>query len=127
MIKQFRAQRKSTGGLYHKLRKMKKRDLGRDFVPVHMATAKTKKVRTYGGSQKMAMLSADYANVLDQSTNTVKKAKIITVKENPANPHFVRMNVITKGAVIDTEAGLARVTSRPGQHGIVNAVLIKKA
>lgn len=126
MQKQFRAQRKPTGGLYHKLRKTKKRDLGRDFRPVHMAPAKTKKVRTYGGSVKMAMLSADYANVLDQSTNTVKKAKITTVKENPANPHFVRMNVITKGAVIDTELGLARVTSRPGQHGIVNAILLKK-
>jgi len=126
MQKQFRSQRKPTGGLYHKLRKMKKRDLGRDFMPVHMAAAKTKKIRTYGGKVKMAMLSADYANVLDQSTNTVKKVKIITVKENPANPHFVRMNVITKGAVIDTEAGLARVTSRPGQHGMVNAVLLKK-
>jgi small subunit ribosomal protein S8e len=125
MQKQFRSQRKPTGGLYHKLRKMKKRDLGRDFVAVHMAPAKTKKVRTYGGSAKMAMLSADYANVLDPATHTVRKAKIITVKENPANPHFVRMNVITKGAVIDTEAGMARVTSRPGQHGIVNAVLIK--
>jgi len=126
MIKQFRAQRKPTGGLYHKLRKMKKRDLGRDFVPVHMAPARKKKVRTYGGSVKMALLSADFANVLDPATHTVRKAKIITVKENPANPHFVRMNVITKGAVIDTEAGLARVTSRPGQHGVVNAVLIKK-
>ncbi len=126
MLKQFRAQRKPTGGAYHKLRKTKKRDLGRDFVAVHMAPARTKKVRTYGGDQKMAMLSADYANVLDPSTNTVKKTKIITVKENPANPHFVRMNVITRGAVIDTEAGLARVTSRPGQHGVVNAVLIKK-
>jgi small subunit ribosomal protein S8e len=63
---------------------------------------------------------------MDPATNRVIKSKIKTVKENPANPHYVRMNIITKGAVIETDAGLARVTSRPGQHGVVNAVLIKK-
>jgi small subunit ribosomal protein S8e len=32
--------------------------------------------------------------------------------------------MITKGAVLKTELGRARVTSRPGQHGILNAVLM---
>jgi small subunit ribosomal protein S8e len=36
----------------------------------------------------------------------------------------VRQNIVTRGAVIETEAGRARVTSRPGQHGVINAVLI---
>jgi small subunit ribosomal protein S8e len=35
------------------------------------------------------------------------------------------MNIITMGAVIETEIGNARVVSRPGQHGTINAVLIK--
>jgi small subunit ribosomal protein S8e len=45
--------------------------------------------------------------------------------ENPANPHYVRRNIITKGAVIKTELGNAKVTSRPGQDGVVNAALIE--
>ena len=46
------------------------------------------------------------------------------VVENPANPNYARRNIITKGAVIETSAGEARVTSRPGQSGQVNAVLL---
>ena len=38
--------------------------------------------------------------------------------------NYVRQNIITKGAVIMTDAGKARVTSRPGQSGSINAVLI---
>jgi len=35
----------------------------------------------------------------------------------------VRRNIITKGAIIEVEGErLAKVTSRPGQHGVVNAV-----
>jgi small subunit ribosomal protein S8e len=32
---------------------------------------------------------------------------------------------VTKGAVIETGEGRARVTSRPGQTGQVNAVLVE--
>ncbi|RLF79472.1 30S ribosomal protein S8e, partial [Thermococci archaeon] len=45
----------------------------------------------------------------------------------PANRQYVRRNIITKGAIIQTEIGKAIVTSRPGQDGVVNAVLIKEA
>jgi small subunit ribosomal protein S8e len=48
------------------------------------------------------------------------------VKKNAANPNYVQRNIINKGAVIQTEMGLAKVTSRPGQDGIVNAVLVKE-
>lgn len=127
MFSQFRSQRKKTGGLYSEIRKKKKRDLGSDFLPVHLKEKeKTKKVRMTGGSEKIKMLQAAKANVLDVQTGKSQISKIITVKENPANPHFVRMNVITKGAVVETELGLAKVTSRPGQDGVVNAVLVGK-
>jgi small subunit ribosomal protein S8e len=49
-----------------------------------------------------------------------------TEKENPANRNFARMNILTKGAIVDTEVGSIRITSRPGQHGLVNAVLLEK-
>jgi len=126
MIPQVRSRRKPTGGLLHRARKKKKRDIGRDFLPTKVGPVKKKIIKTRGGGTKIVGLGADTANVVDPLTNKVSRVKIITVKENPANPHYVRMNIITKGTVIETEAGLAKVTSRPGQHGIVNAVLIKK-
>ncbi len=125
MLFQHRSNRKPTGGLLNRMRKKKKMDLGRDFLPVHLKETKRKTFKTYGGNQKSALLSANTASVLDPHTNKVVQSKIITVKENPANPHFVRMNIITKGAIIETELGLAKVTSRPAQHGVINAVLVK--
>jgi small subunit ribosomal protein S8e len=47
------------------------------------------------------------------------------VTKNPANKDYERRGVITKGAVLETEIGLAKVLSRPGQDGVINAVLIK--
>ncbi|MCK4518463.1 hypothetical protein KAT92_06805 [Candidatus Babeliales bacterium] len=55
----------------------------------------------------------------------VKRARVKDVIESAANRHYTREDIITKGTIIETEAGKARVTSRPGQDGVVNAVLIK--
>ncbi len=125
MKTQSRSKRKLTGGLYHQLRKKKKYDFGSDYLPVKIAKTKKKTIKVLGGNKKQRLLQTDIANVLNLATGKSQLVKILTVKENPANPHFVRMNVITKGAIIETELGLAKVTSRPGQHGAINAVLIK--
>ena len=50
---------------------------------------------------------------------------MLTVLENGANSHFVRRNIITKGAIVETEIGKAKITPRTGQKGIVNGVLIE--
>lgn len=55
----------------------------------------------------------------------VKKVKILKVLENATNSDYQRRGVISKGAILETEEGKCRVVSRPGQHGQVNAVLIK--
>jgi small subunit ribosomal protein S8e len=80
--------------------------------------------RMRGGSVKTSLKFVDYANVLDSSSGKVQKAKITRVLENKANPDYERRGVITKGAIIETEMGNARVTSRPAQDGVINAVLI---
>ena len=72
----------------------------------------------------MRVLVAEYANVLNQKDKTYRKSKIKTVTENTANRHYVRRNIITMGSVVETELGKARITSRPGQDGTVNAVLL---
>jgi small subunit ribosomal protein S8e len=49
-----------------------------------------------------------------------------TVTANPANKNFVRRNILTKGAVVATGGWQGKITSRPGQDGDVNAVLIEQ-
>ena len=80
--------------------------------------------RGNGGIRKRALLSCDEVNVFDGKK--YHKVKIMNVVDNKANRHFVRRNIMTKGAVIKTEIGDAKITSRPGQEGAINAVLIKK-
>ncbi|MEM1996276.1 MAG: 30S ribosomal protein S8e, partial [Thermoplasmatales archaeon] len=72
------------------------------------------------------LLSGNEANVTIPSKGTTKRVKILNVAENIAETHFAQRNIITKGAVIVTELGRAKVTSRPGQNGMINAVLIEK-
>ena len=61
---------------------------------------------------------------MDPKTKKSSKAKINTVVDNPANRNFIRANILTKGTVVDTDKGKARITNRPGQEGTVNGVLI---
>ncbi|OIO23002.1 hypothetical protein AUJ65_04685 [Candidatus Micrarchaeota archaeon CG1_02_51_15] len=79
--------------------------------------------RLKGGKRKVIAKGVLHANIA--SGSAVKKVKIINVVTTPDNPHFARENVITRGAIIETELGKARVTSRPSQSGVVNAVLMK--
>jgi len=122
-ITQWRSKRKTTGGLYKKKRKKKKRDFGKDFIPVRIEETRKKTVEGLAKIKKQRLLQTDKANVFDPS-GKAKVVKIIDVEDNPANPHFVRMGIITKGAIIKTELGLAKVVSRPGQNGVINALLI---
>lgn len=119
-----RSRRKPTGGRYRPLRKKRRREIGREQQWAFIGPQTVKLYRTRGRGRKVRILRAEWANVLDPATGKVAKSKIVTVKANPSNPHFVTRNIITRGASIQTELGLARVTSRPGQHGIVNAVLV---
>ncbi len=125
-ITQYKSKRKPTGGLRKKQRKKKKRDFGRDFIPVKIGKQKKKIIEGLANIKKQRLLQVDKANVFDKSTGKTQLAKILDVKENSANPHFVRMGIITKGAIIETEIGLAKVVSRPGQDGVVNAIKIEK-
>ncbi|MFH1445458.1 MAG: 30S ribosomal protein S8e [Nanoarchaeota archaeon] len=122
----LKSKRKSTSGLVKKKRKKKAFERGSVFLDTKIGKKRTKVQRTLGGNTKAKVLSADSANVFDPKTKKMQKTKIISVEENKANLHYVRRNVITHGAVIKTDLGLARVTSRPGQHGAINAVLVEK-
>lgn len=81
--------------------------------------------RTRGDNVKAAFKTVEFANVTDQQAKKTTKSKVLRVIKNPANRDYERRGVVSKGAVIETEAGQARVVSRPGQDGVVNAVLVK--
>ncbi len=121
---QGRSRRKVTGGRLKAWRKKRKHEMGREQTETLIGKERTKRIRVRGGHEKRRVLIAETANVLDPKAKKIKRAKILSVEENRANPHFVRRNILTKGAIVKTDAGRARVTSRPGQDGVVNAVLI---
>jgi len=125
-IWQGRSLKKPSGGRIVLARKKRKRELGREPANTRVAEKieKRKIIRTYGGNRKVRLIEALYANVFDGGKG--KKVKILNVVENPANRQYARRNIITKGAIIETEIGRAVVTSRPGQDGVVNAVLLKE-
>jgi len=122
---QGKSQRKPSGGRLRLARKKRRFEIGRDAEYTYMGEARLEKFRTRGGNSKVKMLKANYANVVDPATKKSQKVKILTVKENSANPNYVQRNIINKGAMIQTELGMAKVTSRPGQDGAVNAILVK--
>ena len=75
---------------------------------------------------KTRTFSADLVNVSDPATGKTEKMEILRVVRNPANVDYNRRGVITKGTIIETAHGTARVTSRPGQQGSINATLVSK-
>lgn len=121
---QGKAQRKRTGGRLRYARKKRKFEIGAEAQTTVIGKNRIKHARTRAANTKVRVLSADRANVVNPKNNQIKAARITSVLENPSNPHYVQRNIITKGAIIQTELGRARVTSRPGQDGVINAVLI---
>ncbi len=124
-IWQGRPKRKPSGGRLRLARKKRKFEIGREKQFTHLGARKVKRYRTKGANQKVRILNADMANVIDPTTRATKRVKILTVKTNPSNPNYVQRNIMTKGATVITELGEAVITSRCGQHGTVNATLLK--
>ncbi|HSV41975.1 MAG TPA: 30S ribosomal protein S8e [Methanomassiliicoccales archaeon] len=123
---QGKSRRKPSGGRLRLNRKKRRFEIGSEPSFTLIGAERLQLIRTRGGGAKVRMLKADYANVVDPATKKMARSKIVTVKKNAANPNYVQRNIINKGAMIQTELGLAKVTSRPGQDGSVNAVLVKE-
>ena len=122
----IRSKRKITGGRYRDLRKKRLRDLARVPANTKLDEKKIVSIRKLGGSLKKVQLANNMANVYNPETKKYVQSKILTVVNSQANRNFVRRNIMTKGAIIKTELGEAKITSRPGQEAQINAVLIKK-
>lgn len=120
--------RKKSGGRRKKHRSKEKAHIGR-FPTETIRTEekeKRKKIRTRGGGRKIRLKRAKWVNLIDKSTGKCERTEITGFIKNPADRNLDRRHVITKGSVIKTERGKAKITSRPGQDGVLNAVLIEE-
>jgi small subunit ribosomal protein S8e len=117
--------RKLTGGRKVAMRGRRKFEI--DRYPNEAIVGPTQIVtrRTRGNNNKVAFKTAEFANVIDQENKKVAKSRILRVTKNPANRDYERRGVVSRGAIIEIESGTARVVSRPGQDGVVNAILVK--
>ncbi len=122
---QGKSRRKPSGGRRRYDRKKRRFEIGREQQFTRLGEQKVKRYRTRGRNSKARLMEAEFANVVDKKTGKAQRVRILTVKTNPSNPNYVQRNIITKGATLQTELGEARVISRPGQDGVINAVLVE--
>jgi small subunit ribosomal protein S8e len=118
--------RKLTGGKKRIYRTKKKYEAGGYPAETVLGESRRKSTRGLGASSKVKVLADNFASVTDPATGTTQKTEIVRVVKNGANVDYNRRGVMTKGAEIETGLGLAKVTSRPGSDGVINAVLIGK-
>lgn len=113
---------KASGGRRRRHRKPRKAEEGGEFTATKLGEQETKQTDSRGNVTKSRVKRTQKVNLsVDGETET---ADVEAVLENPADPDYVRRNILTKGTVVETENGKARITSRPGQDGTVNAVLL---
>jgi len=118
--------RKISGGKKRRYRGKKAFEIGGEATETELGTETKKTVRKRGGTKKTKLLSGMYANVTNPSSRKTERTKVIRVLSNSVNVDYDRRKILTKSAIIETALGEAVVTSRPGQDGLINAVLLTK-
>ncbi len=119
----LRPKRKYTSGRY-KPHTKKLSNLSSSPILTKLGEKRTRIERKRSGNKKIKLLSHNLANIYDPKTKKTTVTEIKNIINNDANRHFIRRKILTKGAIIDTKLGKARVTSRPGQESTINAILI---
>jgi len=118
--------RKLTGGRKRAYRVKRNYEKGAFPAETTLGEPKRKIARGHGGNIKVKALNDKYASVTDPKSGKTEKTEILRVVRNSANVDYNRRGVITRGAEIETSLGLARVTSRPGNDGVINALLLSR-
>jgi small subunit ribosomal protein S8e len=120
------SKRKYTGGRKVAMRGRRKYEIDRYPNEAVLGDKYTKTRRTRGNNRKTALKFGIFVSIADPVSKKITNSKILQVVENPANRDYERRGVISKGALLETESGMAKVVSRPGQDGCINAVLMKQ-
>ncbi len=125
VLTSHRSKRKSTGKKYISYRSKRIFEIRNAPALTKVGDEKVKTRRVRGGLVKKFLLSSKQVNVYDPKSKKYSKVEIKEVVENTANRHFVRRNIVTKGAVVATSLGNVKITSRPGQEAVLNGILVK--
>ena len=115
---------KITGGIRHPLKTRQKFQIDRYPSEALMGEQETATRKTRGNNRKTALKTVNHVNLVLPNAK-IKRSKIVRVLENQTNNDYQRRGVITKGAILETEDGKCKVVSRPGQNGVINAILVK--
>ena len=118
--------RKKTGGKKRAFRTHRVYEQGRQPVETLFGETKRKEVKGLSRISKIKLVKAEYVNVSNPETGATERFKILDVVRNPANADYNRRGVITKGTIVRTENGLAKIVSRPGQEGSLSAVVYEE-
>jgi small subunit ribosomal protein S8e len=133
MLVTKKSKRKPTGGLRSTSRRKDKKLSELANAPTNTTVAKDKEKRKLyrgkGGNVKTKAIEVKKINLVLEDGKIVS-ADVVSVTKNTANKEYTRRNIITKGAEIKVKYNdkeyIAKVTSRPGQSGIVSAKTLKK-
>ena len=117
------SKRKQSGGRKVRYRGKRVHERGGEATETRLGNVRLTEKRGRGGEKKSKLLRGDTANVTDLKTGKTVKTQILSVIKNRASADYDRRRIITKGAIIKTKLGNAKVTSRPGQTSVINAVL----
>ena len=115
--------RKKSGGRYTPSRKKRLHEKPGQARITKLGDEKRKSKTIRGGNRKTFLLKAKIINLQDKGKTI--KAEMKNVLETPSNRFFARQNILTKGTIVETDKGKARITNRPTQEGVVNGILIK--
>ena len=122
------SRRKSSGGRLKRpssYRGKRRTEISSEKQFTMIGDTSRKVYRKRSGSQSVRVLFDTTINVADKKTGKVIQATLQSDSENAADPNFVRRNIMTKGAVVETDKGPVRITSKPGSHGVINGVLLE--
>ena len=125
VIIQSKSKRKPSGARYKsKIIKKRQHLIGRLPAMTRVGKLKIQKIRARSDGRKLRLLNVEKVNLYDPKTKKTTVETITSVVASPADKNFIRRNILTKGTIIATSKGNAKVTNRPGQDGIVSAVLV---
>ena len=119
------SRRKPSGGRKVQARGKRSTEISSEKQMALIGESKTKIYRRTGGNTLVRVLAADKVSINDPKTGKTTLGTIENVVENESDPNYVRRNVLVKGAIIETDKGRVKITSRPGKDGVINGILVE--
>ena len=119
------SRRKPSGGRKVQARGKRSTEISTEKQMALIGEPKRKIYRRTGGNTLVRVLAANKVSINNPKTGKTTPVTIENVVENESDPNYVRRNVLVKGAIIETDKGRVRITSRPGKDGVINGVLVE--